>query len=103
MTDTSRTAAAARRLFGVTVSDLLKLLIASAVAGVTLRLFGLDPRRLWADFFAALGDFLESWPRALAAVVEGLGPAFSYVVYGAIIVVPVWLAFRVLNAFLGKR
>ena len=100
-TDSSRPFA--RRLLGVSVSDLLKLVIASAVVGVTLKLFGLDPRDLWADVFGAIGDFFASWPAALSAVVESIGPAFAYVIYGAIIVVPVWAAFRILNAFFGKR
>jgi len=92
-----------RRLFGVSLSDVLRLIIASAVVGVTLRLFGLNPRTLWADFFDAVGEFFASWPRALTAVFESLGPAASYVLYGAIIVVPIWIAFRVINAVFGKR
>jgi len=99
----SPTSTLTRRLFGVSVSDILKLIIASAVVGVTLRLFGLNPRTLWADFFDAAGDFFASWPRALAAALEAVGPAASYVFYGAIIVVPVWIAFRILNAMFGKR
>ena len=93
----------ARSVFGVSLNDILRLLIASAIVGLVMRFFGLDPRRLWSGIFSGLGDFVAAWPRAIASMFDGLGPALTYVLYGAAIVIPIWLALRVLGLVFGKR
>ncbi len=94
---------AAPSLFGISLADVLKLVIASAVVGVLLRVFNVNPRTLWADIFDGIGELMSNFPAAMANIVEGLGPAFSYVLYGAAVVVPIFVVARLFGFFFGKR
>ena len=74
----------------------VKLFLASLAAGVVIKLTGLDPKgllrgllELARDLFDFLGSALE-W-------------ALEYVVVGAILVVPLWLAAKGWRRLRGKR
>lgn len=85
-----------RRLTAVSTGDLVRLVIASAIVGVVLSLFGVDPARLWTDFFGAIAD-------AFGELGPTLERAVRYVIFGAVIVVPIWVFFRVLGALFPRR
>lgn len=75
------------------LSTLIKLALACLVVGLILSLLGLAP----AEFFRGLFDAARG---SLAWGREALGWAFEYIVIGAAVVIPVWLAllvFRLIN------
>ncbi len=67
----------------ISLSTLLRLLVASFFVGLLLAAFDLTPRELVLaakDLLRSLGEDLWGW----------LGWALSYVLLGAVVVVPVW-------------
>lgn len=84
-----------RRLLAVSASDLARVIFLSVLVGFILAAFHLNPRRLWIDFFGTVAD---AWSRFIGFLTESAGWAIEYFLLGAIIVVPIWLAVRLLRA-----
>ncbi len=81
----------AEKLFAFKLSGLFKLLLACLGVGVLLAILDIDPRRVWSDFFGTIADaWAKGWELA--------GGAVDYLILGAILVVPVFVVLRVLNA-----
>ncbi|MCU0893765.1 MAG: DUF6460 domain-containing protein [Rhodospirillales bacterium] len=72
------------------LSTALKVAFACLVVGLVLSAFGIDPWQLYGRFGDLAGD-------AAAAVAGFIGWAWPYVVVGAVIVVPLWLAMFLLR------
>ena len=87
------------RLTSVSATDILRLVFLCVLVGFILAAFHLNPRRLWIDFFGTIG---EAWGRFIHFITESAGWAIEYFLLGAIIVVPIWIIFRVMRA-LGRR
>ncbi len=81
----------AKKLFAVSPSGLFKLLIACLIVGFVLAVLEIDPRRVWVDFF---GTITDAW----ATGWDMISGAVDYLILGAIIVVPVFILLRLLNA-----
>ncbi len=81
----------AARFLSFSASDVIVLIVACVVVGFLLAMFGVDPRAFWADLFDRLGE-------AFAALSDNFGAVLRYMLYGAIIVVPVWLLLRLVKA-----
>ena len=76
---------------GPPLSVVLRVILLSVVVGVILSALGLDPRDIW----QSLVDLVTRiWNMGWDAV----NWAWGYFVLGAIVVVPLWLAVRVLKA-----
>lgn len=75
---------------------LLKLLIASLIVGLLMRLFGVTPRSLVANF----GENVE---KLFNHIVYVAGWAFDYVILGAVIVLPIWLLVFLFDRLKGRR
>jgi hypothetical protein len=77
-------------LGGSPVPVLLRLLLLSFVVGLVLYIFGIEPMDLWYNF----GETVR-------AVWENIGDfarwGVKYVALGAVVVVPLWIIFRVLR------
>lgn len=91
----SRSKGFLKRLISVAPSDLMRLVFLSVVVGLVLAAFRVDPKRLWVDFFGTLADV---WGGMINFVAHSAGDLVNYFVLGAVIVVPIWLLLRVLNA-----
>lgn len=72
------------------LSTIIKLVIASAAVGFTLKFFNITPQQLFHEFgatiqriFGSLSDFV-SW-------------GLEYVILGAVVVVPIWAAFALVR------
>jgi hypothetical protein len=77
-------------------STIIKLLIASLIVGFALTFFNLDPRDV-------LTHMLR-WAKSLAEwSVDVFGSAVSYILLGAVIVLPIWLVFYLLRALRGRK
>ncbi len=74
-------------LGGPLIPTLFKLLVASVVVGILLAFFGIQPIDLWRDFIDTVGRI---WQMGFSAI-EG---SVRYVLLGAVVVVPIWLAVR---------
>ncbi len=79
----------------ITIHTVLKLLIASLCVGMLLAFFNLSPqdiissaKNFFGDMFANMGDWVQ-W-------------AVSYVLLGAVVVVPIWLVSYLWRASKGK-
>lgn len=80
----------------ITVSTVIKLVIACFLVGLALAFFNLDPRDLLTESVRVAKE-LADWS------VSAFGSAFSYILLGAVIVIPVWLFFFILRAVRGKK
>ena len=80
------------RLFGgPPLLVILKLIVLSIVVGGALTFFGLTPREIYAE---ALATARALWNMGY----EAFDRVFEYLLVGAMIVVPLWLISRILNA-----
>lgn len=77
-------------------STIVKLLVASLLVGLVMRWFDITPRSLIANFGETIG-------RAFDRMANFAGWAVDYVLVGAVIVVPIWLAMFLFNRLKGKR
>lgn len=84
-----------QRLLRLTPTDILRLLFLCVLVGFLLAAFGVNPRRLWVDFFGSLVDVFD---RFLDIIAHSAADLVNYLLLGAVIVVPIWLVFRVLGA-----
>ena len=80
----------------ITGSTIFKLIIACFLVGFGLALFRIDPRDLLTSA-ANLARSLAQWS------VSVFGDALSYILLGAVIVIPIWLIFYLLRAVRGRR
>lgn len=80
----------------ITGSTIIKLAITCFLVGFALAVLNLDPRSLLNDILR-LGKQVIDWSMSV------LGWAGSYVLLGAVIVIPIWLLLYLLKAARGKR
>jgi len=81
---------------GPLVPTLVRLALLSLIVGLLLTVFGIHPADLWRDFLATVD-------RVWSLGFEFLHWSVRYLVLGAIIVVPVWLAIRVWTMLTEKN
>jgi len=72
---------------GPVVPTLVKLALLSFVVGLVLFLLGIDPIDLWRNFGQTIRDI---WAR----VIDTLDWAAQYAILGAIVVLPIWIIYR---------
>lgn len=84
-----------QRLVRISASDLARLIFLCVLVGFILAAFHINPRRLWIDFFGTVG---EAWGRFIDFLTNSASWAVEYFVLGAVIVVPIWIVFRILRA-----
>jgi len=84
-----------QRLIRVASTDIIRVVVLCVIAGFILAAFHVNPRRLWVDFF---GTIAESWGRFIDFLTHSVGWAIEYFLLGAILVIPIWIVFRVLGA-----
>lgn len=83
-----------KRGYGSILRTVLFLVLASFLAGVLLDLIGMAPLDFWRGIVEGVTDFLA----ALFSVGWGtISKILNYVIFGAVIVVPVWLVVFLLN------
>ena len=76
----------------VTVGTLVRLLLASLAVGAAMAILGVTPR----DIFTYVTGFTREVAENAAAWV---GTAVSYVLLGAVIVIPIWLLSLLFRSF----
>ncbi|MBI1212684.1 MAG: hypothetical protein GC190_14560 [Alphaproteobacteria bacterium] len=81
---------------GPIVPTLLRLLILSFFVGLAFAAFGIDPLDLWSDFWQT---FQDAWRYAGDFINWG----FKYAVLGAIVVLPLWIIYRLLRAISSPK
>jgi len=72
----------------------IQLIIASVLVGAFLAFWGISPREFWSgafDFFKGIVGWLGD---SVGEIVTNL---LTYLLFGAAIVVPVWLVMRLIN------
>ncbi len=72
------------------ISTALKVAIVCLIVGLILSAFGVDPWQLYGRVGALVND-------AAAAIPRFVSWAWRYIVIGAVIVVPIWLALFLLR------
>lgn len=80
----------------ITGSTIIKLAIACFLVGLALAYSNVDPRDVF-TYAVDVAKDLANWS------VSVFGSAISYILLGAVIVVPIWLFFYLLRAARGKR
>jgi hypothetical protein len=80
----------------ITGSTVIKLLIACLIVGFALTFFDVDPKNLLISVGGLIRD-LAQWS------VSVFGKWVSYILLGAVIVLPIWLFFYLLRAARGRR
>jgi hypothetical protein len=81
---------------GPIVPTLAKLVLLSFIVGLGFALFGIDPIDLWRDLG---GTVRQAWAMVLDAIDWGA----KYAILGAIVVLPIWILYRVLRAVTGPK
>jgi Domain of unknown function (DUF6460) len=80
----------------ITGSTIIKLAIACLIVGFALATLHLNPKDVLTQ--------LMHWAKSLAEwSVGAFGQAFSYILLGAVIVLPIWLVFYLLRAARGRK
>lgn len=87
------------RLISITPGQLLAVFFLCVLAGLILAVFNVDPATLWVDFFGAVG---EAWQRFFEIIADSLGWAVQYFFLGAVLVIPIWIVWRVIRAAAGR-
>ena len=72
---------------GPIIPTLLKLALLSFIVGIALFIMGIDPVDLWSNFGDTIRDI---W----GIFVDALNWGYKYVILGAIIVLPIWIIYR---------
>ena len=80
----------------ITASTVVKLLLASLVVGLILAWLNVSPQELVSGLFGEARQMLDN-------AVGTFGWAFSYILLGAVIVVPVWLISYLLKAAQNRK
>jgi hypothetical protein len=75
---------------------LFRLLLASFAVGILLTVFDLRPEEILRN----LGDYAHD---IFTAVVEAVRWAIPYILLGAVVVAPIWLALTLWNFIKGRR
>ena len=88
-----------QRLVRMSTADILRLVLLCVPAGFLLAALNVNPRDLWVDFF---GTLAESWGRFIRFITESAGWAIEYFLLGAVLVIPIWIVFRILRT-LGRE
>ncbi|GLK52100.1 DUF6460 domain-containing protein [Maricaulis virginensis] len=88
-----------QRLVRMSTADILRLVFLCVLAGFLLAALNVNPRDLWVDFF---GTLAESWGRFIRFITESAGWAIEYFLLGAVLVIPIWIVFRLLRT-LGRE
>jgi hypothetical protein len=76
------------------VSTTIKLLVVSLLVGWGLTVFDITPQQLLADLGGTLQSIIEVFVDLFRWVVSQFGGAISYVLLGAVVVVPIWLIMK---------
>lgn len=84
-----------QRLLSVRPSDLVIIFFLCVIVGMLLALLNVDPARLWVDFFGAVA---EAWTSFFDNIGDALGWALQYFFLGAVIILPIWVLWRVIKA-----
>ena len=80
----------------ITGATIIKLLIACFLVGFALAVFQINPRDLFTHA-AEMAQSIAQWS------VNVFGEAISYILLGAVVVIPIWLFFYLLRAVRGRR
>lgn len=78
----------------ITTSTVITLLVASFLVGMVMNFAGLDPAEFWGGIFGGMRDFVEG---VLGMGWSAVTAFFTYILFGAMIVVPIWLVARLLS------
>ena len=76
---------------GPIVPTLLRLALLSFIVGIIFAAFGIDPVNLWKEFGATIQ---QAWQLVFDFIQWGSG----YAIVGAIVVLPVWIIYRLMMA-----
>ena len=88
-----------QRLVAVRMRDLIWLFFMCVIAGLVLAQFTIDPAELWVDFF---GTLVRAWDRFFLIISDSLVWSLRYFLLGAVLVIPLWIIWRVISAA-GRR
>jgi hypothetical protein len=80
----------------ITGSTIVKLVVACFLVGLMLVWFDLKPQDVLIQGWHWVKSLVE-W------LMENLGSAMSYILLGAVVVLPVWLVFYLLRAVRGRK
>ncbi len=80
----------------ITGSTIVKLVVACFLVGLMLVWFDLKPQDVLIQGWRLVKSLVE-W------LMENLGSAMSYILLGAVVVLPVWLVFYLLRAVRGRK
>ena len=81
---------------GAIVPTLVRLALLSFIVGLVLFFLGIDPIDLWRNFGETIK---EIWSR----VIDSLDWAVKYAILGAIVVLPIWIIYRLVVYLTGPK
>lgn len=81
---------------GPVIPTIVKLALISFAVGIVLWISGIDPLDLWRNLGQTIKD-------AWQAVADFVDWGAKYAALGAIVVIPIWLVFRLFRVVMGSR
>lgn len=82
------------RFRGGAWSTVIRLLILSLIVGLFLSFLGLNPVEFWRGAWRMMTSLISMLGDTAAEIIRNLA---TYLLFGAAIVVPVWIAYRLLG------
>lgn len=82
------------RLRGAGWSTAIRLLILSLVVGLFLSFLGLDPVEFWRGAWRMVSGLISMLGDTAVEIIRNLA---TYILFGAAIVLPIWIAYRILG------
>ena len=84
------------------ISTTIKLIVISLLVGWALTVFDITPQQLMADLGGTLRSIIEVFVDLFRWVVSQFGGAVSYILLGAVVVLPIWIVMK-LWAYVKER
>ncbi|MBT3702480.1 MAG: hypothetical protein HOE62_03125 [Alphaproteobacteria bacterium] len=79
------------------VSTTIKLVVVSLLVGWGLTVFDITPQQLLADLGGTIKSIFEVFVDLFRWVVSQFGGVASYILLGAVVVIPIWVVLKLLT------
>jgi hypothetical protein len=85
------------------VSTTIKLIVISLIVGWGLTVFDITPQQLLADLGGTIQSIFKVFVDLFRWVVSQFGGLASYILLGAVVVIPIWIVMKLLDYVKARK